>query len=133
VLKVVLVVVGMLFAAGAYPMAIMVRSVLRPQAERSLPVVLRTADEAMVLSLYATLGIFLLLAARDTSAHRSVIAFTAWSSFAHAAVMAVMSIQVPAARAEWLITSAVLTLIGMLLIPGWPIPLGCAFPDARLS
>jgi hypothetical protein len=45
-----------------------------------------------------------------------VIAFGAWSSFAHAAVMAVMSIQMPTARAEWLITSVVLSLIGVLLI-----------------
>jgi hypothetical protein len=36
---------------------------------------------AMMLSLYVTLGIFLLLAARDPSAHRSLIAFTAWSAF----------------------------------------------------
>ena len=69
-----------------------------------------------MLSLYVTLGIFLLLAARDPSAHRSVIAFAAWSSFAHASVMAVMCIQVPAARAEWLITAVVLGIIGALLI-----------------
>jgi uncharacterized membrane protein YoaK (UPF0700 family) len=43
----------------------------------------------MMLSLYVALGIFLLLAARNPSAHRSVIAFAAWSSFAHGAVMAV--------------------------------------------
>ena len=41
----------------------------------------------MMLSLYVTLGIFLLPATRNPSAHRSLIAFTAWSSFAHAAVM----------------------------------------------
>ena|SRR5207249_1804277 len=116
VLKVVLVLVGLLFAAGTYPMAIMVRSVLQPHDERSLQIVLRTAGEAMMLSLYVTLGIFLLLAARDPSAHRSVIAFAAWSSFAHASVMAVMCIQVPAARAEWLITAVVLGIIGALLI-----------------
>src|SRR5215472_7712159 len=115
-LKVVLVLVGFLFAAGIYPMAIMVRRVLQPHDEKSLPIVIRTADEAMMLSLYVTLGIFLLLAARDISAHRSVIAFAAWSSFAHASVMAVMSIQVPAARAEWLITAVVLGIIGALLI-----------------
>jgi len=116
VLKVMLVLVGLLFAAGTYPMAIMVRSVMRPHIANSLQIVLRTADEAMMLSLYVTLGIFLLLAARDPSAHRSVIAFAAWSSFAHASVMAVMAIQVPAARAEWLITAVVLGLIGALLI-----------------
>jgi hypothetical protein len=42
---------------------------------------------AMMMSLYATLGIFLLIASRNPSGHRSLIAFTAWSGFAHAAVM----------------------------------------------
>ncbi|MGH2397547.1 MAG: DUF6632 domain-containing protein, partial [bacterium] len=81
-LKVVLVLVGWLFAAGTYPMVIMVRSVLQPHGENALPIALKTANEAMILSLYVTLGICLLLAARDPSAHRSVIAFAAWSSFA---------------------------------------------------
>ena len=115
-LKVVLVLVGLLFSAGIYPMVIMVRSVLQPHNESAVPIALKTADEAMMLSLYATLGIFLLLAARDPSAYRSVIAFAAWSSFAHAAVMAVMSIQMPTARAEWLITAVVLSITGVLLI-----------------
>jgi hypothetical protein len=74
-LKAVLVSVGLLFSAGIFPMVIMVRSVLQPHNESALPIVLKTADEAMMLSLYATLGIFLLLAARDPSVHRSVIAF----------------------------------------------------------
>ena len=113
-LRVVLVLVGLLFAAGTYPMVIMVRSVLKDN--KALPMVLKTANEAMILSIYVTLGIFLLLAARAPSAYRSVVAFAAWSSFAHAAVMAVMSIQVPAARAEWLITAIVLSIIGGLLI-----------------
>jgi len=126
-LKVVLVSVGLLFSAGIVPMVIMVRSVLQPHNESARLIALKTADEAMMLSLYATLGIFLLLAARDPSAHRSVIAFGAWSSFAHAAIMAVMSIHMPAARAEWLITSVVLSLIGVLLIvlaPGKQTPTG---------
>ena len=85
-LKVVLVLVGLLFAAGALPMVIMVSNVLQPHNENALPNVLKTANEAMILSVYVTLGIFLLLAARDPSAHRSVIAFAAWSNLAHAAV-----------------------------------------------
>ena len=74
VLKVVLVVLGLLFCAGVYPLVLMAKE------EPAL---------AMMMSLYATLGIFLLLAARNPSANRSLIGFTAWSSFAHAAVMAV--------------------------------------------
>jgi hypothetical protein len=42
-----------------------------------------------MLSLYVALGVFLLIATCKPSANRSLIAFTAWSSFAHAAVMAV--------------------------------------------
>ena len=40
--------------------------------------------DQMMLSIYVTLGIFLLLAVRNPSAHRSLIAFTGWSSLAHA-------------------------------------------------
>jgi hypothetical protein len=40
------------------------------------------------MSLYVTLGVFLIMAARNPSANRSLIAFTAWSSFAHAVLMA---------------------------------------------
>lgn len=42
----------------------------------------------MIAVIYAVLGIFLILAARDPSAHRSLISFTVWSSAAHALVMA---------------------------------------------
>jgi hypothetical protein len=42
---------------------------------------------SMMLSVYVTLGVFLLLAIRNPGANRSLIAFTAWSSFAHAVVM----------------------------------------------
>jgi len=41
----------------------------------------------MMMGLYCTLGIFLLIADGNSSAHRSLIAFAAWSSFAHAVVM----------------------------------------------
>jgi hypothetical protein len=115
-LKIVLVLVGLLFSAGIYPLLIMIRSELQPHSENALPLALKTANEAMILSLYVTLGVFLLLAARDPSGHRSVVAFAAWSSFAHAFVMAVMSIQFPTVRAEWLISSAALGIIGALLM-----------------
>jgi hypothetical protein len=71
-LKVVLIQVGLLFTAAVYPLVLFVR---------------REPALTMMLSLYVTLGIFLLLAARDPSANRSVIAFTSWSSFVHAALM----------------------------------------------
>jgi len=42
----------------------------------------------MILVVYATLGVFLILAARDPASHRSLLLFTAWSSIAHGALMA---------------------------------------------
>jgi hypothetical protein len=45
----------------------------------------------MIIGVYATLGVFLLLAARDPDAHRSLIWFTVWSSVVHAAIMAMQS------------------------------------------
>ena len=45
----------------------------------------------MMVGVYATLGVFLLIAARDPQAHRSVIWFAVWSSIVHGAIMAVQS------------------------------------------
>jgi len=70
----------------------------------------------MMLSLYVTLGIFLLLAARNPSANRSVIAFAAWSSFAHATVMAVMAVRLASERGGLVIAAAVFSVIGLALI-----------------
>jgi Family of unknown function (DUF6632) len=100
ILKVVLVLVGLLFTALVFPMTMFVRQ------EPAL---------AMMLSVYVTLGIFLLLAARDPSANRSLIAFTAWSSFAHAALMGMQAWRNIVARGE-LIGVAVLIVIGVALI-----------------
>jgi hypothetical protein len=49
----------------------------------------------MIVGVYATLGIFLILAARDPHANRSLILFTIWSSLVHAAIMAVQAIGAP--------------------------------------
>jgi len=99
-LQVVLVVVGLLFSALIYPMTVFFS---------------REPALAMMLSLYATLGVFLLIAARNPSAHRSLIAFTAWSSFAHAAVMGTQAYRKIVERQE-LIGVTVLIIIGIVLI-----------------
>ncbi len=99
-LKVVLVVVGLLFVAAVYPLLMVVRQ------EPAL---------AMMLSVYATLGVFVLLAARNPSANRSLIAFTAWSSFAHAALMAVQAFRNFIPRSE-LLGVALFAVIGVTLI-----------------
>ncbi|HKN35085.1 MAG TPA: DUF6632 domain-containing protein [Terriglobales bacterium] len=99
-LKVVLVLVGFLFIAMVYPLVLFVKQ------EPAL---------AMMMSLYVTLGIFLLRAARNPAVNGSLIAFTAWSSFAHAAVMSFQAFRNLVARGE-LIGSAGLVIIGVALI-----------------
>jgi hypothetical protein len=42
----------------------------------------------MIVGVYATLGVFMILASRDPSANRSLIWFVVWSSIVHAAIMA---------------------------------------------
>jgi uncharacterized YccA/Bax inhibitor family protein len=68
------------------------------------------------MGLYFALGIFLLIAVRNPSAHRSLIAFAAWSSFAHAVVMSVLGFEIASERTGFLIGSAVLVAIGVALI-----------------
>ena len=104
-LKIVLVLVGLLFSASIYPVT--VNLWLMKQSDYG---------DDMMLSLYFALGIFLLIAARNPSAHRSLIAFAAWSSFAHAAVMAVLAFHIASERRSLLIAVAVLCIIGLTLI-----------------
>jgi hypothetical protein len=70
----------------------------------------------MMMSLYFTLGIFLLIAVRNPAAHRSLIAFAAWSSFAHAVTMSIQGLEMPSMRTGFLIGSGVLVVIGVALI-----------------
>jgi hypothetical protein len=70
----------------------------------------------MMMGLYTTLGVFLLLAVRNPAAHRSLIAFAAWSSFAHAVVMSLLGLGMPSERTGFLWGSAVLVVIGIALI-----------------
>ena len=103
-LKVVLVLVGLFFTAAIYPVA----TILWGHDQSS-------GGDAMMLSLYFTLGILLLLAVRNPSVHRSLILFAAWSSLAHAAVMGTLALEGPRDR-EGLIASGVLIVIGAVLL-----------------
>ena len=52
----------------------------------------------MILGVYATLGVFLLIASRDPLANLSLIWFTVWSSVVHALIMAVQALAHPEFR-----------------------------------
>jgi hypothetical protein len=113
-LKVVLVVVGVIFCALAYPLIMFVK---------------QAPALAMQFSVYVTLGIFLLFASRNPSANRSLIEFTAWSSFVHAILMAGQAFAGLIARGE-LIGSAVLVVIGVALIALAPAKQGVERPSS---
>ncbi len=48
--------------------------------------------EQMIMGVYATLGVFLIRAARDPLANASLIWFTIWSSIVHGGIMLVQAI-----------------------------------------
>ncbi|HZR30282.1 MAG TPA: DUF6632 domain-containing protein [Terriglobales bacterium] len=106
-LKVVLIVVGLLFTAGIYPLVGSIRDTWQTNKESAEP---------MFISLYVALGIFLLLAARNPWANRSLIAYAGWANLAHAAVMAVMAIHITSERKGLLIAATVFSAIGVALL-----------------
>lgn len=84
-LRVVLAVVGFLCVFGFWPLTILWPSGWAWHASG------RSEYLEMILGVYATLGVFLVVASRDPLAHRSLIWFTVWSSIVHAGIMAVQS------------------------------------------
>lgn len=110
VLKVVLVLVGLIFVLGVYPLMMY----LWPSGWRWQPN--QPEYEQMILGVYATLGIFLLLASRNPSAHRSLIAFTAWSSLVHAGIMTFQALQNAGEHGHLLGDVPALVIVGVALL-----------------
>lgn len=71
--------------------------------------------EQMIMGIYATLGIFLILAARNPLAHRSLIWFAVWSSAVHGGIMAVQAMVDPAERGHLLGDVPALLLVAIVL------------------
>lgn len=88
-LRVALIAVGLIFLVGVYPLTI-----IWP-AGWSWHLTGQSPYLQMILGIYATLGVFLLIASRDPLANRSLIWFTVWSSVVHGGIMAVQSIVYP--------------------------------------
>jgi len=83
-LRIALIVFGLTFIFGIYPLGIVWPSGWTWGHGHSHYLM-------MIISIYATLGVFLLIASRNPDAHKSVIWFTVWSSVVHGGVMAVQS------------------------------------------
>ena len=87
-LRIALLAVGVIFIAGIYPLTIVWPSGWSWHTGHSDYL-------QMILGLYATLGVFLLLASRKPLANLSLIWFTVWSSVVHAGIMAAQSVTNP--------------------------------------
>ncbi len=86
-LRIALMAVGLIFTFGLYPLTVLWPSGWSWHTEG------RSYYLEMILALYATLGVFLMLAARNPMVHLSLIWFVVWSSIVHGGVMAVQSFQ----------------------------------------
>jgi hypothetical protein len=87
-LRLALFVVGLIFIIGIYPLTIIWPSGWSWHTGQSDYL-------QMILGIYATLGVFLLVASRNPLAHLSLIWFTVWSSVVHGGIMAVQSVANP--------------------------------------
>src|SRR6185369_11320739 len=87
-LRIALIVVGLVFIVGVYPLTIVWPSGWAWHTGQSEYL-------QMILVLYLTLGVFLIRASRDPREHRSLIWFTVWSSVAHGGIMAIQAIVNP--------------------------------------
>lgn len=80
-LRIALIVFGLLFVFGVYPLMVLWPSGWAWGHGHSHYVM-------MIVGIYATLGVFLVLASQDPDAHKSLIWFTVWSSVVHGGIMA---------------------------------------------
>ena len=108
-LKVALVVIGLIFIFGIYAMMMWIF----PSGWGWTP--RQPEYEQMIMGVYATLGVFLIRAARDPAANSSLIWFTIWSSIVHGAIMLVQALVDSTERANLLGDIPALFLVAFVL------------------
>lgn len=84
-LRIALVAVGIIFIAGIYPLMMVWPSGWTWHTGHS-------DYPLMIVGFYATLGVFLIIAARNPLANLSLIWFTVWSSLVHGGIMAAQAL-----------------------------------------
>ena len=108
-LRIALLVVGLVFIFGIYPLSIVWPSGWAWHAGG------QSEYFQMILGIYATLGVFLLIASRDPLAHRSLIWFTVWSSVVHGAIMGAQSLAMSQHRGHLLGDVTALIAVAVVL------------------
>jgi len=107
-LRIALIVFGLIFIFGIYPLSIVWPAGWSWGHGHSHYLV-------MIMGIYATLGVFLILASRNPSDHSSLIWFTVWSSIVHGAIMGMQSFNDAAERGHLLGDVPALFLIAIVL------------------
>ncbi len=108
-LRVALVVVGITFVIGIYPLPIVWPSGWAWHTGGP------SVYLQMILGVYATLGVFLVRAARSPLKHLSLIWFAVWSSVVHGGIMAAQSLVYPEHRGHLLGDVPALLLVALVL------------------
>ncbi len=115
-LKVALVAIGAFCVVGVYPLTIYWPSGWAwHMGGQSLYL-------QMIIGIYATLGVFLIIAAGNPLEHLSLIWFSVWSSVVHGGIMAVQSFVYPEHRGHLLGDVPVLLIAAAVL--AWLTPRG---------
>lgn len=107
-LRIALIVIGLVFIFGIYPLGIVWPSGWTWGHGHSHYLM-------MIIGVYATLGVFLILASRDPDANRSIIWFTIWSSVVHGAIMAVQALSDPMESGHLIADVPALIIIAVVL------------------
>jgi hypothetical protein len=107
-LRIALRLVGVIFLGGIYPLMMLWPSGWTWHTGHS-------DYPLMIVGVYATLGGFLILAARDPLANLSLIWFTVWSSVVHAAIMLMQSFEAPENHGHLLGDVPALLFVAVLL------------------
>jgi hypothetical protein len=108
-LRVALVAIGIIFIFGIYPLTILWPSGWAwHMGGQSMYL-------QMILGIYATLGVFLLRAARNPLQNLSLIWFTVWSSVVHGTIMAAQALAYPEHRGHLLGDVPALLVIAIML------------------
>ena len=108
VLRVALVIVGVVALVGVYPLMLWWPAGFRWQPAQP-------EYDQMIAVIYATLGLFLLRAARQPLRHLSLIWFAVWSSVAHAGVMTVHAWRSPEEHAHFIGDIPLLLIVAVVL------------------
>ena len=114
-LRIAVLLVGLIFIFGIYPLTILWPSGWSWSTGQSEYL-------QMILGIYATLGVFLVIASRNPLAHRSLIWFTVWSSVVHGGIMAAQAL----AKSEYMghLWGDVLALFVVAIVLGLFTPRG---------